>query len=135
MGKIIKMSNDNNVPPTEPPERYVLDLKTLEDLAAVFTWAQMAVDTQLDDDTADWMQETMETLSHRLGLEQFKTDMVVTTIKEDDGSTSYNVKMELDHVPPKPALVWTNDQPNKKGLKIVDKDYDPDNEPDPPRTA
>ena len=69
------MSNDNNVPPTEPPDRYVLDTKTLEDLAAIFTWAQMAVDTQLDDDTADWMQETMETLSHRLGLEQYKTDI------------------------------------------------------------
>jgi len=133
----IQMSDDNNIPPTDgPPARYILDPQTVEELAAVFTWAQMAVDTQLDDDTQEFMQETLEVLTERLGIAVSNTEMTVKTIIEEDGSTSYNVKLEPNLLNPKPALVWTNDDP-KKGLKIVDKDYkdpeDPDD--DPPRCA
>jgi hypothetical protein len=128
------MSDDNSVPPTnDPPSRYILDQTTIEELAAVFNWAQMTVDIQLDEGTQEFMQDTMEVLTDRFGIAVSNTDVHVTTITEEDGSTSYNVKLEPNLVNPKPSLVWTNDDPKAKGLKIVDKDYkdpeDPDDDP------
>ena len=132
------MTEDN------PPDRYKIDGITLEELATVFTWAQIVVDAQMDGDAADEMQELMQSLSDRLGL-QYSLDE--TTIEElpdgPDGEANFNVKVKVGATP-RPRLVWTNDQPDNPGLKIVDKDYiDPtsvtndndDDEPDPPKLA
>ena len=104
-----------------PPE-YQLDDVTLEELAAVFTWAQMIVDAQLLDEAADEMQYIMQSLSDRLGLMWSDTELDVEEIIDEDGQPSFKVRMGVKTTP-KPALVWTNDQPQKPGLKIVDKDY------------
>lgn len=134
------MSNTDNTLPPEPPERYVLDKITLEELGSVFTWAQLVIDAQMDQDAADEMQDIMNGLADRLGLEFYNTATEVEELEpEAEGSRTFKIRVDVEKTPPKPALVWTNDQPNVKGLKIVDKDYEEasndDDEPDPPRRA
>ena len=128
-----------------PPE-YELDDATLEELAVVFTWAQMIVDAQLLDEAADEMQYIMQSLSDRLGLQYSESELDVQEITDTDGSPAFKVRMGIKTAT-KPALVWTNDQPTKPGLKIVDKDYvdtgaevkpstnDNDDVPEPPKLA
>ena len=128
-----------------PPE-YELDDATLEELAVVFTWAQMIVDAQLLDEAADEMQYIMQSLSDRLGLQYSESELDVQEITDTDGSPAFKVRMGIKAAT-KPALVWTNDQPTKPGLKIVDKDYvdpcaevkpstnDNDDVPEPPKLA
>ncbi len=129
----------NENPPIDPPERYVLDAKTLEELTALFTWAQITVDAQMDDETAEDMQMLLEELSDKFGLQYTTTDIKVDKDTEEDGSITYKIKLDPVVHPPKPALVWTNDQPKVKGLKIVDKDYqepsNDDDDPEPPKLA
>jgi len=133
------MSNTDNTLPPEPPERYVLDRITLEELGSVFTWAQIIIDSQMEQDAADEMQDIMNSLADRLGLDYYDTKTEVEELESEDGAKTFKIKVEVEKTPPKPALVWTNDQPNVKGLKIVDKDYEEasndDDEPDPPRRA
>ena len=134
------MSNTDNTLPPEPPERYVLDNITIEELGSVFTWAQLVIDAQMDQDAADEMQDIMNGLPDRLGLEFYNTATEVEELEpEAEGSRTFKIRVDVEKTPPKPALVWTNDQPNVKGLKIVDKDYEEasndDDEPDPPRRA
>ena len=134
------MSNTDNTLPPEPPERYVLDKITLEELGSVFTWAQLVIDAQMDQDAADEMQDIMNGLADRLGLEFYNTATEVEELEpEAEGSRTFKIRVDVEKTPPKPALVWTNDEPNVKGLKIVDKDYEEasndDDEPDPPRRA
>lgn len=134
------MSNTDNTLPPEPPERYVLDKITLEELGSVFTWAQLVIDAQMDQDAADEMQDIMNGLADRLGLEFYNTATEVEELEpEAEGSRTFKIRVDVEKTPPKPALVWTNDQPNVKGLKIVDKDYEEasndDDEPDPPKRA
>jgi len=134
------MSNTDNTLPPEPPERYVLDKITIEELGSVFTWAQLVIDAQMDQDAADEMQDIMNGLADRLGLEFYNTATEVEELEpEAEGSRTFKIRVDVEKTPPKPALVWTNDQPNVKGLKIVDKDYEEasndDDEPDPPRRA
>ena len=134
------MSNTDNTLPPEPPERYVLDKITIEELGSVFTWAQLVIDAQMDQDAADEMQAIMNGLADRLGLEFYNTATEVEELEpEAEGSRTFKIRVDVEKTPPKPALVWTNDQPNVKGLKIVDKDYEEasndDDEPDPPRRA
>ena len=134
------MSNTDNTLPPEPPERYVLDKITLEELGSVFTWAQLVIDAQMDQDAADEMQDIMNGLADRLGLEFYNTATEVEELEpEAEGSRTFKIRVDVEKTPPKPALVWTNDQPNVNGLKIVDKDYEEasndDDEPDPPRRA
>ena len=134
------MSNTDNTLPPEPPERYVLDKITLEELGSVFTWAQLVIDAQMDQDAADEMQDIMNGLADRLGLEFYNTATEVEELEpEAEGSRTFKIRVDVEKTPPKPALVWTNDQPNVTGLKIVDKDYEEasndDDEPDPPRRA
>ena len=47
------MSNTDNTLPPEPPETYVLDKITIEELGSVFTWAQLVIDAQMYQDAAD----------------------------------------------------------------------------------
>ena len=134
------MSNTDNTLPPEPPERYVLDKITLEELGSVFTWAQLVIDAQMDQDAADEMQDIMNGLADRLGLEFYNTATEVEELEpEAEGSRTFKIRVDVEKTPPKPALVWTNDQPNVKGLKIVDKDYEEasndDDKPDPPKRA
>ena len=134
------MSNTDNTLPPEPPERYVLDKITLEELGSVFTWAQLVIDAQMDQDAADEMQDIMNGLADRLGLEFYNTATEVEELEpEVEGSRTFKIRVDVEKTPPKPALVWTNDQPNVKGLKIVDKDYEEasndDDKPDPPKRA
>ena len=134
------MSNTDNTLPPEPPERYVLDKITIEELGSVFTWAQLVIDAQMDQDAADEMQDIMNGLADRLGLEFYNTATEVEELEpEAEGSRTFKIRVDVEKTPPKPALVWTNDQPNVNGLKIVDKDYEEasndDDEPDPPRRA
>ena len=134
------MSNTDNTLPPEPPERYVLDKITLEELGSVFTWAQLVIDAQMDQDAADEMQDIMNGLADRLGLEFYNTATEVEELEpEAEGSRTFKIRVDVEKTPPKPALVWTNDQPNVKGLKIVDKDYEEasndDDKPDPPQRA
>lgn len=133
------MSNTDNTLPPEPPERYVLDRITLEELGSVFTWAQIIIDSQMEQDAADEMQDIMNSLADRLGLDYYDTKTEVEELESEDGAKTFKIKVEVEKTPPKPALVWTNDQPNVKGLKIVDKDYEEasndDDEPDPPKRA
>ena len=65
------MSNTDNTLPPEPPERYVLDRITLEELGSVFTWAQIIIDSQMEQDAADEMQDIMNSLADRLGLDYY----------------------------------------------------------------
>ena len=67
------MSNTDNTLPPEPPERYVLDRITLEELGSVFTWAQIIIDSQMEQDAADEMQDIMNSLADRLGLDYYDT--------------------------------------------------------------
>mgnify|MGYP001301691278 CR=1 FL=1 len=133
------MSKTDNTLPPEPPERYVLDKITLEELGSVFTWAQIVIDAQMEQDAADEMQDIMNSLADRLGLDYYDTKTEVEEIDSEEGTKTFKIKVEVEKTPAKPALVWTNDQPNVKGLKIVDKDYDEasndDDEPDPPKLA
>ena len=94
----------------------------------------------MDQDAADEMQDIMNGLADRLGLEFYNTATEVEELEpEAEGSRTFKIRVDVEKTPPKPALVWTNDQPNVKGLKIVDKDYEEasndDDEPDPPRRA
>lgn len=136
-----KMTDGNDTRPPEPPDRYVLDEITLDELGAVFTWAQITVDAQMSQESADDMQDLMESLSDRLGLEYFNTSTDIEEIQSEDGTKTFKVKIDVERTPPRPALVWTNDQPNKKGLKLIDKDYtepeasNDDLDPEPPRRA
>jgi hypothetical protein len=136
-----KMADSDNTLPPDPPDRYVLDQITLDELAAVFTWAQITVDAQMSQESADEMQDIMESLSDRLGLEYFNTSTDIEEIESEDGTKTFKIKVDVKATPPKPALVWTNDQPNKKGLKLIDKDYtepeasNDDDDPEPPRRA
>tara|TARA_B100001057_G_scaffold279144_1_gene279398 strand:+ start:466 stop:867 length:402 start_codon:yes stop_codon:yes gene_type:complete len=133
------MSKTDNTLPPEPPERYVLDKITIEELGSVFTWAQIVIDAQMEQDAADEMQDIMNSLADRLGLDYYDTKTEVEEIDSEEGTKTFKIKVEVEKTPAKPALVWTNDQPNVKGLKIVDKDYDEasndDDEPDPPKLA
>lgn len=136
-----KMTDGNDTRPPDPPDRYVLDEITLDELGAVFTWAQITVDAQMSQESADDMQDLMESLSDRLGLEYFNTSTDIEEIQSEDGTKTFKVKIDVERTPPRPALVWTNDQPNKKGLKLIDKDYtepeasNDDLDPEPPRRA
>ena len=134
------MTDSDNTLPPEPPERYVLDKLTPEQLAGIFTWAQITIDAQMDDESADDMQDVMSEVAERLGLEYYDTKTRIEELEpEQEGSRTFKIRVDVEKTPPKPALVWTNDQPDKKGLKIVDKDYqepsNDDNEPDPPKKA
>lgn len=135
------MTDGNDTRPPDPPDRYVLDEITLDELGAVFTWAQITVDAQMSQESADDMQDLMESLSDRLGLEYFNTSTDIEEIQSEDGTKTFKVKIDVERTPPRPALVWTNDQPNKKGLKLIDKDYtepeasNDDLDPEPPRRA
>jgi hypothetical protein len=138
---------ENTNPPGEPPERYHLDNITMEELAAVFTWAQIVVDAQMTDEAAEEMQHLMQDLSDRLGLQYSEGDLLdIEEVPADDGSDrTFKVRLGVKTTLPRPALVWTNDQPTKPGLKIVDKDYveptivesndNEDDEPEPPKLA
>ncbi len=133
------MTDGNDTLPPEPPERYILDKYTLDQLSAVFTWAQMIIDAQMDDESAEDMQEVMTELAERMGLDYYDTKTSVEEVDSEEGSRTFKIKVDVEKTPPKPALVWTNDEPNRKGLKIVDKDYqepsNDDDNPDPPRRA
>ena len=133
------MANSDSTLPPDPPERYILDRLTLDELGSVFTWAQMMIDAQMDQDSADEMQDIMNSLADRFGMDYYDTKTEVEELDSEDGMRTYKIKVDLQKTPAKPALVWTNDQPNKKGLKIVDKDYiepsNDDDDPEPPRRA
>ena len=113
---------------------------TLEQLAGIFTWAQITIDAQMDDESADDMQDVMSEVAERLGLEYYDTKTRIEELEpEQEGSRTFKIRVDVGKTPPKPALVWTNDQPDRKGLKIVDKDYqepsNDDHEPEPPKKA
>ena len=133
------MANSDSTLPPDPPERYILDRLTLDELGSVFTWAQMMIDAQMDQDSADEMQDIMNSLADRFGMDYYDTKTEVEELDSEDGMRTYKIKVDLQKTPAKPALVWTNDQPNKKGLKIVDKDFvepsNDDDDPEPPRRA
>jgi len=130
--------SDNTLPP-DPPERYIIDQITLDEMSSVFTWAQMVIDAQMDQESADEMQDIMNSLADRFGMDYYDTKTEVEELDSEDGTRTYKIKVDLQKTPAKPALVWTNDQPNKKGLKIVDKDFiepsNDDDDPEPPRRA
>ena len=130
--------SDNTLPP-DPPERYIIDQITLDEMSSVFTWAQMVIDAQMDQESADEMQDIMNSLADRFGMDFYDTKTEVEELDSEDGTRTYKIKVDLQKTPAKPALVWTNDQPNKKGLKIVDKDFiepsNDDDDPEPPRRA
>ena len=130
--------SDNTLPP-DPPERYIIDQITLDEMSSVFTWAQMVIDAQMDQESADEMQDIMNSLADRFGMDYYDTKTEVEELDSEDGTRTYKIKVDLQKTPAKPALVWTNDQPNKKGLKIVDKDFiepsNDDDDPEPPRSA
>jgi len=130
--------SDNTLPP-DPPERYIIDQITLDEMSSVFTWAQMVIDAQMDQESADEMQDIMNSLADRFGMDYYDTKTEVEELDSEDGMRTYKIKVDLQKTPAKPALVWTNDQPNKKGLKIVDKDFiepsNDDDDPEPPRRA
>ena len=117
------MANSDSTLPPDPPERYILDRLTLDELGSVFTWAQMMIDAQMDQDSADEMQDIMNSLADRFGMDYYDTKTEVEELDSEDGMRTYKIKVDLQKTPAKPALVWTNDQPNKKGPKIVDKDF------------
>ena len=130
---------------SKKPRTVKMDQETLDELAAVFTWAQIVVDAQMLDEAAEEMQYVMSNLSEHFGLEYTVLEETVDVTELDDpNGSSYLVRMKQKQ-PFKPSLVWTNDQPDKPGLKIVDKDYDEskivetnDNdsdEPEPPKLA
>ena len=133
------MANSDSTLPPDPPERYILDQLTLDELGSVFTWAQMVIDAQMDQESADEMQDIMNSLADRFGMDYYDTKTEVEELDSEDGMRTYKIKVDLQKTPAKPALVWTNDQPNKKGLKIVDKDFiepsNDDDDPEPPRRA
>tara|TARA_Y200000002_G_scaffold46239_1_gene33435 strand:- start:1713 stop:2144 length:432 start_codon:yes stop_codon:yes gene_type:complete len=133
------MANSDSTLPPDPPERYILDQLTLDELGSVFTWAQMMIDAQMDQESADEMQDIMNSLADRFGMDYYDTKTEVEELDSEDGMRTYKIKVDLQKTPAKPALVWTNDQPNKKGLKIVDKDFiepsNDDDDPEPPRRA
>ena len=133
------MANSDSTLPPDPPERYILDQLTLDELGSVFTWAQMMIDAQMDQESADEMQDIMNSLADRFGMDYYDTKTEVEELDSEDGMRTYKIKVDLEKTPAKPALVWTNDQPNKKGLKIVDKDFiepsNDDDDPEPPRRA
>ena len=133
------MANSDSTLPPDPPERYILDQLTLDELGSVFTWAQMMIDAQMDQESADEMQDIMNSLADRFGMDYYDTKTEVEELDSEDGTRTYKIKVDLQKTPAKPALVWTNDQPNKKGLKIVDKDFiepsNDDDDPEPPRRA
>ena len=130
--------SDNTLPP-DPPERYIIDQITLDEMSSVFTWAQMVIDAQMDQESADEMQDIMNSLADRFGMDFYDTKTEVEELDSEDGTRTYKIKVDLHKTPARPALVWTNDQPNKKGLKIVDKDFiepsNDDDDPEPPRRA
>lgn len=132
--------SDNTLPP-DPPERYIIDQITLDEMSSVFTWAQMVIDAQMEQDAADEMQDIMNSLADRFGMDYYDTKTEVEELDSEDGTRTYKIKVDLQKTPAKPALVWTNDQPNKKGLKLIDKDYtdleasNDDDDPEPPRRA
>tara|TARA_E500000331_G_C17150312_1_gene666970 strand:+ start:562 stop:1002 length:441 start_codon:yes stop_codon:yes gene_type:complete len=138
--KKMTSDSDNTLPP-DPPERYIIDQITLDEMSSVFTWAQMVIDAQMEQDAADEMQDIMNSLADRFGMDYYDTKTEVEELDSEDGTRTYKIKVDLQKTPAKPALVWTNDQPNKKGLKLIDKDYtDPeasndDDDPEPPRRA
>ena len=133
------MANSDSTLPPDPPERYILDQLTLDELGSVFTWAQMMIDAQMDQESADEMQDIMNSLADRFGMDYYDTKTEVEELDSEDGMRTYKIKVDLQKTPAKPALEWTNDQPNKKGLKIVDKDFiepsNDDDDPEPPRRA
>lgn len=136
--KKMTSDSDNTLPP-DPPERYIIDQITLDEMSSVFTWAQMVIDAQMDQESADEMQDIMNSLADRFGMDYYDTKTEVEELDSEDGTRTYKIKVDLQKTPAKPALVWTNDQPNKKGLKIVDKDFiepsNDDDDPEPPRRA
>ena len=54
------MANSDSTLPPDPPERYILDQLTLDELGSVFTWAQMMIDAQMDQESADEVEAEVD---------------------------------------------------------------------------